>query len=264
MTVLGLLDRYAELLQIALLLIVTVTGFRYARKSEGSLWLIFYLLAMSALLLSEVYWVAHKLIRGDVRIPFAANDIAECGLFLLLAAALRAAAGGKGVRMPGVTIASAAFAAANILLWLGWSGEWLRDILGGLPFAYFLVICARSLYHTGALRRVEWIGLGGASFLILFAELTSILGASELQITMERTGYILLSVVTVWFLIRCILALAGRGDPDPTLSLCVSGYCWIFVSMYMSAEVWYTLTYTLSIVFTLFTFLAVRRKARRA
>ncbi len=81
-----------------------------------------------------------------MRIPFAANDVADFGTVLLLNACLYSAVGAGRGRLPGVTAAAAAFALVNIGLWIGRSGERLRDVLGGIAFGYVIPMLTAAIF----------------------------------------------------------------------------------------------------------------------
>ena len=66
-----------EILQLLVLALALVAYFRYARRLKGSLYLIFTALSSATLLLSLTYYLAHTYIREGMRVPFAANDIAD-------------------------------------------------------------------------------------------------------------------------------------------------------------------------------------------
>ena len=108
-----------EILQLLVLALALVAYFRYARRLKGSLYLIFTALSSATLLLSLTYYLAHTYIREGMRVPFAANDIADFGTFLLMSTALCSAVGTEWGRFRGVTAGAAVFAAANTCLWIG-------------------------------------------------------------------------------------------------------------------------------------------------
>ncbi len=198
----------------------------------------------------------------DARVPFSPNDVADIGTFLLLSTSLSAALHENRRRAPVAAIAAALFAAANIALWIAWSGEWLRDIVGGLPFGYFLCVCACALSRTGALRREERLILTAAGVAVVALETARILLAGRLpQVkAYELIAYCLLFAFAGFFLVRIAFALRGGEDADRTLSLAYGGFCWLCVAMYMSADVWYDLASVLLSVFHLLLFLSVRKK----
>jgi len=252
----------AELLQLSLLLLAVIQSFRYARRTGHNLYLIFFAMAMAAFLCSDLYWFAHLELRDGLRASFASDDIADFGLFLLLGSSLGAATG-RRERPVGVTVGAALFAAANVALWIGWSGEWLRDIFGGLAYGYFIVITVQALAATGALRRWEWIACAVLCALLIAVEALSILGPEALRGTAESAGYALLFAVLAWLLPRAVLSLRAV-DVDRSLTLCFAAFCWITVTMYMSDGIYYMVASQLTNLGLVLMLLAVRKKVRAA
>ncbi len=246
-----------DFIQILLLLGLLIICFRYARRSEDNLYLIFTALFFAVMLLSDLYYVTHRYLREGMRVPFAANDIADFGGYLLLSSALSAAVGAPRKKLPGVTAGALAFAAANIALWIGWSGEWVRDIFGGLPYAWFILVCFRSLYQTEALRRRERIALWAVCVLLAAVQTVSFF---RLKALMDTIATVLLSVTEAWLLVRIFLSLRRGGRPEAALSLGFTGYMWVTTSMYMSADVVWSVFANIMSLHLLLLLLAVRKK----
>ena len=102
------------------------------RMKTGSFTMVsvFYLYALILVLLSDIYWFVHGLLRPDVRIPFGANEIGEIGIFLMYSSLLNAVFK-KDERFRGLwgaTSLAAIFSLSVIGLWIGWTGEWVKDI----------------------------------------------------------------------------------------------------------------------------------------
>ena len=251
-----------ELLQIALIAFCLVQSFRYARRQKDNLYLIFYALAMAAFLCSDLYWFAHTELREGLRVPFAADDIADFGLFLLLGSALGAATEGRKCPL-WVTAAAGLFAAANAALWIGWSGEWLRSVFGGLAYGYFLIAVARALATTGALCRAEAIALCFLCALLIAVQGATILCPALPRGTLDLIAYVLLYTVLAWFCLRAALSLR-KPDTGRAMAFCFAAFCWITVTMYMADGVWYTVAANLTDLGLLLLFLAVGKKVRAA
>ena len=257
------LSLISEFIHIVVLLLILVQSFRYARRSENKLYLIFYMLGTATFLLSELYWIAQGLLRDGARVAFGANDIADFGTFLLLTSALNAALGGDRRPQPAVTAGTVLFAVGNAALWIAWSGEWLRDIIGGFSCGYYIVACGCALWRTGALRRPEQIALTAAAALLIAAEAVNFFLPMPFFAVVDAAGYVILFATDLFFLVRSLAALRGPSA-DRALSLCFAGYCWNCVTMYMCADTLYSVATGLLSVFQLLTFLSVRKKVRAA
>ena len=256
-----ILSHGLEAAQIVVLFTALVQGFRYARRSDNKLYLIFYAMAMAAFLCSDLYYLAHLELREGLRVPFAPDDIANFGLFLLLGSFINAALDQREQK-PAVTAAAAVFAAANVALWIAWSGEWLRDILGGLSHGYCLCAAALSLWRTRALSRGEWTGLAVLCAAVIAAGAGTV-KTSDWSAALEFIGYGLMGFGMLWLLVRALFSLRGK-DPDRALSLCFGLFCWNTVLMYMSAGNIYYIASNLTTFSLVILLLAVRKKVNAA
>ena len=225
-----------EILQLLVLALALVAYFRYARRLKGRLYLIFTALSSATLLLSLIYYLAHTYLREGMRVPFAANDIADFGTFLLMSAALCSAVGTEWGRFRAVTAGAAVFVAANTCLWIGWSGEWVRDILGGLSFGYFICVCIRSVYLTNAMSRWERVLMWVISGLLIAAEAGTFFVPAGPKALLDGIGSALMLAGEVLLLVRLLPALQPGRSCDGALSLAFMGLCWNNTSMYMSAD----------------------------
>ena len=253
-----------EILQLLVLALALVAYFRYARRLKGRLYLIFTALSSATLLLSLIYYLAHTYLREGMRVPFAANDIADFGTFLLMSAALCSAVGTEWGRFRAVTAGAAVFVAANTCLWIGWSGEWVRDILGGLSFGYFICVCIRSVYLTNAMSRWERVLMWVISGLLIAAEAGTFFVPAGPKALLDGIGSALMLAGEVLLLVRLLPALQPGRSCDGALSLAFMGLCWNNTSMYMSADPVYTVFSNLMTLHLLLILLAVRKKVREA
>ena len=118
--------------QVAVLLALIVWTVRTLIRERFSEPIAFTAFALACLLLSDLYWIAWALLEPEARMPFAVNEIGECAVFLLLAAAMRTQLA-DAPRFAGArTLLPALFTACNVGLWIAWSGEWRQDVVTGL------------------------------------------------------------------------------------------------------------------------------------
>ena len=252
-----------EILQLLTLLCLLIVCFRYARRTEDNLYLIFTALSFATLMLSDLYYLTHSHLREGMRVPFAANDIADFGMFLLMSSALSTALGRRRHRT-GVTAAAMVFAAANVALWIGWSGEWVRDIFGGLSYGWFICVCFNSLYQTEALGRGGRSALWAACTLLIAVQAAGFFTPAGWKTRLELGATALLAAVELWLLLRFLLSLRRECSAEKALSLSFAGYMWVTVSMYMSEGAAYQVfvnTFTLHLLLIL---LAIRKKVKAA
>ncbi len=259
---LSLLSELEEALQIAVLLTAIILSVRYARRTEKNIYLIFYAMAMAAFLCSDIFWFTHINLREGVRVPFAPDDIADFGLFLLMGSAVNSAMERRGT-IPGLIIATGLFSAANVGLWIAWSGEWLRDIFGGLPFGYFIYTVVWAMTVSKALRRWEWTVLSLISGVIIVVQILAIVGPVGTRAFMDSFGYVLLFAVMAWLFILAVTSLFGR-NADKAFSLCFAALTWTTVTMYMSSGVVYDVAANMTTAGLVLTLLGVRKKVTQA
>ena len=213
--------------------IVAAAIIRFHGKQQ-SLTVLFFCFAMVSLLLTNVYWLAHSLLRPNMRMPLAANTIGECAVFLLLSAALNSLFPDHRFSFTPQFICSVFFAVASIALWIIWSGEWLQDILGGIAFGYFLCVCVRDLYQMNSFSKKDWIALGICctvymSISFFFAEDHPVM----------KIGYVLMFTTMAWFLYRTIRSARRRESAEKQIVLSSSAYACCMSGVYMSSGYWY-------------------------
>ena len=149
-----------------------------------------FLFAMVSLLLVHAYWLSYTLMHPEIRMPFAANEIGEISVFLLLSAMMDSVFREIKVSAKREIIFTIFFSAASVALWIVWTGEWIQDIIDGAAFGYFLCVCVRALKQSNALKKIEWRvpGITGALTLsMIFHALYNLL-VSERGIT-SAIGY---------------------------------------------------------------------------
>lgn len=195
--------------------------------------------ALACLLLSDLYWIAWALLEPDARMPFAVNEIGECAMFLLLAAAMRTQLADMP-RFTGVrTLLPALFTACNVGLWIAWSGEWVQDIATGLAMGYYLVVAVRLMEQDNALTGKAWIGLGALSALLVLLQALTFFAPKAVAAALDALCYGLMAAGILWFLLRCFRAV--RGHERAALSLTFGSLGWALICLYMSSGVPHTL-----------------------
>ena len=209
------------------------------RSSAKPMTAALFLFAMASLLLSFAYWIAYTLLRPDTRMPFAANEVGESAVFLLFSAMLKTVLHENGVSAKWEILSTALFASASVALWIGWSGEWVQDSVGGLVFGYFLCVCVHSLKQAGALSRAEWAALGiSCAALILGQTGTFFVSAPYLR-PLDLTCYAVMFAVLLWLLVKSARWVMRRENAKGALALSCSAYAFSLSTMYMSAGWFY-------------------------
>lgn len=193
----------ATILQVVVLFVVIVKSVKLMARKNTVFLPFFFILAMSSLLLSDLYWIAYDTLKPDTQMPIAANEIGECAMILLLSAGLDTILTDRK-KIAGEVLFSFIYIAANIALWIVWSGEWLQDILFGIPYIYFLWILIRGMRTRQSLSRYEMISAFAMSIYVVIA-LVSILFLSGIGYTVVRTSFfVVLYAMMIWLGVKSV------------------------------------------------------------
>ncbi|MBP5186233.1 MAG: hypothetical protein J6040_04175 [Clostridiales bacterium] len=191
-----------SVIQVVVLIAVILPTARAMLSGKTTLISVFFCFAMGCYLFSDLYWVAYDCLRPDTRMPFAVNEFSECAMILFLSAGLEKVLKDER-KVAWEIIFSFAFIGANIALWILWSGEWVQDILFGIPYVYFLWLLIRGIKSRDLLPKIERAGIVLLNFLILALEFVALYSEK-----MDKTMNIPIAILTfgglAWLLIRSI------------------------------------------------------------
>ena len=229
------MEVFAAVFQIAVVAGVLFGTLRLLTTAKGSLRLVFFAFATACVLLSELYWLVYALLRPDTRMPFAANEVCEWALFLLLGAALNTDCPALQTSARREMLGSVLFTAANTALWIAWSGEWVQDILTGLCFGYFLCCLTAHIKRDGSFSAAEWRIAGFVCLVLIAAQTATFFVPETLKQPLDLFCYVLLFAGAVYLMVRTVLWLRrGAAICPPFAAL-----AWVVTTMYMSAGGWY-------------------------
>ena len=217
----------------AVLLFVLICTSRMLRSGRHFLVVAFFAFAAASCLFSTLYWIAYDFIRPGTWMPFAANEICESALFLLLASSLRAAFP-KNTPIVKALLPAGIFAAANTALWIAWSGEWIQDILTGLSLGWALCVLIACLAASSALKRSEWIIIGSAAMLLIAGQTATFFLPESALVVFDTACSVILFAVNAWLIAKTVLDLRSGVDTKRALCLSFAVYLWAMVAMYMS------------------------------
>ena len=229
----------SNLIYAAMCIAIIISSARLIGKTSKSITAVFFILCTCSMFLSYIYWLAYELLRPDVRMPVAANEVGEMAINLLLASVLMTV---FGVRKPDSykeAVFDVTFQFVCILLWIGWSGEWVQDIISGLIMCYLVFVTVKALVISGAFTRREWqlqgIGLG---LLVILQGLT-FLFEGVTKDTLDGICYVLIFAICVFYGIVTVRAIRNKADRNVQLSLACASFIFGLNAMYMSAEPMY-------------------------
>lgn len=227
----------------ATLLVVLIFTIRLFRGGRNLLALTFFAFAVACSLLSALYWAVYDLLRPETRMPFAANEICEWAMFLLLGTSLRAVFPKDAPRWR-LLVPTALFLCANTALWIAWSGEWVQDILTGIALGYFFCVLVSCLWQSGAMPKGEWIGLGAAAVLLIAAQTLTFFVDGGTAGALDTACGVLLLTADLWLILRAIFAIR-QADFRYRICRCCAASAWSIVSMYMSSGAVYLIALAL-------------------
>ena len=242
------LDLCILIFQIVVLLIILVRSIMVMLHHERPVTMIFFVFAIVGYLLSNTYWLAYELLYPQVRMPFAANEIGEWAVFLSLGACLSARI--KKISAPVIKelIGTSIFVVANVCLWIGWSGEWIQDIITGLVLIYFYTNLVRFMKQSEILSNGMWIGLACICVIIIAANAAGFFVPKDLVGLYDTIAYIMLFIVMAYFLIRTVISFVDTKKNDIFISFSYASIGWAVIFLYMSSEIVYNIVSFLTIL----------------
>ena len=232
-------EAFWDLFRAAILTVVLLSAFHLIDMERFTARMVFFTLAIACILLTDFYWLSYDILRPEARMPFAANEIGEWALFLLLGASLNY---GKSIRLREAKwemLCTVLFSAANAALWMAWSGEWVQDILTGLAFAYFLCALVAQIKMEKLFSVSRWRMLGILCLLLIAGQTTTLLAPESIRRPLDLLCYIFLFAVLLYLFVKAIRAV--RKDADPTRGVCDTfiAFAWVEVTMYMSEGIFH-------------------------
>ena len=234
-------------LQMVLLGVLIFMVGRKLKNEGSSVILCFCMYALICILLNDLYWLASDILKPDIRIPYGAGDIADSGTFLLFAAMLEVIYKEEKIKYGIETLLVACFSVAVIILWIGWTDEWLKNIVGGITFAFFMWEVITAVKKSGALNRFEAVLLGILSYSVI-----AIMGLSqhvgeETRETLDNTGNIILVAGMVLILVKIVFVFREStksktaADAKKMLAVNFLAVVWTLNATYMCEDPLYSI-----------------------
>lgn len=246
------LNRINIFIQIVVVMGMIVRSISLVRKSSRPMLAAYFTFGCISFVMSDMYWLAYSFINPGKRMPFAANEFGESASFLLFASVLIFAFQNIFDGAVREIVLTGIFTAANIALWIGWSGEWLQDIAGGIIFGFFLCASVCSLKQTEALSRREWAGLLTGSYCLVILQGLIFFLPEKMKKPVDVFCYVIMYVLILFFFYKMIRAILRDRNIDTGFTLSFAAFGWTVVSLYMSAEPIYELTGLFTTIIFLF------------
>ena len=239
-------DIILTMFQIVILALVLLGTIRMIGTEKQSLTPVLFAFAMASVLLSDIYWLAYDLLKPGTRMPFAANEISEWAMFLLIGAALVARHPIRFHRAKWEILCAASFAAASAALWIAWSGEWVEDILTCLSYGYFLCALVFRATLEDAFSASRWRITGIACLVLIAAQGLTFFVPEPFRNGLDLFCYALLLIGAAVFLGNAALSLRDAGEPAKCVCRVFGAFAWVVTALYMSSGWFYLAAFVLS------------------
>lgn len=218
----------------AVMLIVFVGMIRIISNGRRTMCAVFFSFAVASLLLSDFYWLAYDILRPGTRMPFAANEIGEWAMFLLLGASLTSLRSINFHQARLEVLCTVLFITASTALWISWSGEWVDDIVTGIVYGYFLCCLVALMKQEEMVPSYKWGMLGGVSLLLIAGQVVIFFVPDDMKRAIDLFCYGLMFLVELPFILRAMLTLKNTEMPARKICRCYVALAWSVSVMYMS------------------------------
>lgn len=232
------------LLQAVILIPVVFYAARLMKNGENGIFASFFTFAMISFLLSVFYCLIFCILRPEERMPFAVDEIAECAMLLLLSAGLEAISGKRKKWMLGAFLFTIFYMGVTIVLWIAWSGEWVQDVVFGLPYVYLAYLLIRGLEYVRAWDTdAEKIFAASVSMGILLVQAVMLILAEGTAWNVLNLGsYAIMYAFTAWMCWKNYRSLRDQSYGERTLYLSLTLFFWTILMTYMSDEFYYDIS----------------------
>ena len=225
-------DVITMIIQSCILVVVIAKTIKLAVSTKKSIFPFFFALAISSYLLSNFYWIAFECLKPETRIPMACNEISEAAVILLLSAGMGAILKDREKKAGEIAFAIL-FIGANITFWIIWSGEWLQDLILGIPYIYFFWLLIQGVKRRNCLSQKE-TRLTLTTGIIVFAmQILLLVMQGNVYAFIEGSCFALMLAMMVWLGVKSF----RRKD----FFLATVFFTWTDLSMYLSTDIYYIL-----------------------
>ena len=256
------LEDILVIIQIILLLFFVIRLVE-RRDTTRSMTALLFVFGSATYIITDLYWLAHLLVKAGATPLFSAAEIGIAGVFLLYGAALSVSGNNesgiepKQLSLP--VIAAILFTAANTACWYGWNGGWIRDLITGVSMAYFLVVIVAGLYEREALSKKGWIITGILAATLMAFEAGSIFATGTWVPVLEVCRYTLWVAGLVFIIIK--MRQVWHSDAQKALFFSFALFLWSVFILYLSSNTIYDIIAILVDVCLVPMYLMIRKEA---
>ena len=253
-----------QILQVGVLTFILVRSVLLIKRGLNTVIPVFFCFGMLGFLISDIYWIVHSMMLPGERIPFAVNLIGENAVFLLCTSLLKVVFGKEEMKAGIETVITAIFATAITGLWIAWSGEWLKDILSGIVYGYFLTVVVRAVKLSNVLTKKErhWAAVFSLVFVTLM--IVQLFIPSPMSIYLEYFYYVIAFIGLAYCALNTVTAFRNKKDSSYLITSSFMSFAWATNTMYVSAAPVYEMASIVCSIMMLFMLFAVEKKAEES
>ncbi len=237
-----------SLFHILILIPVCSYGFYLISMKKAPIQIVFFVFAIVGDLLSSLYWITYDILRPETRMPFAANELSEWAMFLLLGASLSVTKKTETKKPRGLILLGLLFSAANTALWIGWSGEWFQDIVTGIVFGYYLCCMLIRFEQNGFLPVKKLTAVASYAFLLITVQALTFCTPKPVSGYLDRAGYVIMFGGILILFLRLVTLIRRKATPSDLLTFTHGIFSWVVVCMYMSSEPYYNWIFSVMLI----------------
>ncbi len=250
------------ILQLIVCIPFIYLGGRLSKNCHNSLPVSLFSFALISFVIQSLYWIVYNILRPDTWMPFSAEEIAGSAVLLLLGSCLVNAFPKEEKLNIAALVISFLFIGLNAALWILWSGEWVQDIVFGLPYVYILYVIIAGMWGKKLLNKSETVVLLAGLVLIYVLCFISTF-ATENIILINNVFYGLLFLYTAFVLFVDYRAAFCKKKSGVVGAMYLSfmSFVWTGLAIYMCAGVFYGIANICNILAIPAMYFAVKRWA---
>ncbi|MCR5798716.1 MAG: hypothetical protein K6G69_01450 [Lachnospiraceae bacterium] len=259
MSILLIYDIVLSTIEAFVLIYVIWRSYKMVMAS-GSVWVLFFLASMIGLLLSDLYYITYSFIDPVTRMPFAFDEIAEFSMLLLLAAGFESINGSKKkINIP-ILIFSVVYLAVHIAAWIAWSGEWIQDIVFGIPYIYLFYLLITGIIRTEAFSKREITAFLILSVITFIVAAGEILGEGYIFLISSRGVSVASIIMEFGLLYKVIKTLKEPSTKYRSLYVTVLFFLMTLLDIYITEGVVYIFNNLFLVISPAVMYLAVKKE----
>ena len=230
-------------LQVLILACGILFFMRRRRNSENAAFRALFIFGLLNLLMCNLYWLAYDILRPDLWMPIAADEIAEAAANLLLAACLGIHMGKEKNKFHLPEFAfTFLYMMANASFWAIWSEEWIQSFLVAIPYIFLLYRTICGLNRSGAATKLQKVMLLVPALLVIVLQYIRLTTDEETALVLDHITYALMPVSLLILLYIFIKAKnSGSAAGGKRLYVSVLIYLWTMLCSFLSDGIFYSI-----------------------